>query len=243
MYAHSSSKRDLYLGFTLIELLVVISIISLLIAILLPALSATREAARVMQCSNLSRQLAIASVTYAADSDNYMLPTRQQSTTSGSFAYINYYFEWYLGAGDLPYPRNQVRSEVWTCPSNMPVPNSASPPLYPSQRVSRRFTDNVAGAQGSTATPSKRYDDALRASESVIMGEHRYIDPRDTLRNYEFTNWYPDRTFFHNYEGGDEPKGTQNITYGDGHVKGLNAEEKIFVLFSNEYKWAWTWDE
>jgi prepilin-type processing-associated H-X9-DG protein len=51
----------------LIELLVVISIIALLIAILLPALSKAREAGRKVQCLSQERQMGIAFSSYAAE--------------------------------------------------------------------------------------------------------------------------------------------------------------------------------
>jgi len=65
--ADLTSVRRRFVGFTLIELLVVISIVSLLIAVLLPSLAAARESARRSACSSNVRQMMLGAQIYADD--------------------------------------------------------------------------------------------------------------------------------------------------------------------------------
>ena len=61
--------------FTLIELLVVIAIIAILAAMLLPALSAARERARMARCTSNLKQIELAAAMYAESSKDYILPS------------------------------------------------------------------------------------------------------------------------------------------------------------------------
>jgi len=117
MLTDTDSKTSHRFGFTLIELLVVISIISLLIAILLPALSRAREQARRAACASNVRQFMVAVHIYAQDYEDAP-PAGAAYYGSGPSYYGRYVFSnvmrYELGTH---YQLANVKN--WLCPSGM----------------------------------------------------------------------------------------------------------------------------
>jgi prepilin-type N-terminal cleavage/methylation domain-containing protein/prepilin-type processing-associated H-X9-DG protein len=95
-------------AFTLIELLVVISIISLLIAILLPALGKARKSARKTQCLTNEKQVMLTLTSYSMDFKN-LIKTHNGAGGGGKWA------DTYFNAGYLP-----KKSGVVLCPDIFP---------------------------------------------------------------------------------------------------------------------------
>lgn len=69
----SLRARHAFPGFTLVELLVVIAIIGILVALLLPAIQAAREAARRTHCQNNLKNIALACLNYESSKGSYPL--------------------------------------------------------------------------------------------------------------------------------------------------------------------------
>lgn len=87
-------------GFTLVELLVVIAIIGILVALLLPAIQAAREAARRAQCSNNLKQIGIAIHNY--HDTNKRLPNSRRKC------------DWITWAAELwPFLEESNASTLW----------------------------------------------------------------------------------------------------------------------------------
>ena len=107
-------------GFTLVELLVVISIISLLMGILMPALSAARDAGRKTVCGLNLHQIAIAFTGWSLDNDDYIFTMSSSADGASSGDWFSDLLPYMGGGSDL------WKRRMWICPADKdPFPISA----------------------------------------------------------------------------------------------------------------------
>ncbi|MBX6312450.1 MAG: DUF1559 domain-containing protein [Isosphaeraceae bacterium] len=173
MQGHPRPRR----GFTLIELLVVIAIIGVLVALLLPAVQAAREAARRAQCLNNLKQIGIAMHNYADSWGG--LPPGGRYPDSGR---PEQYHGW--GTMILPYLEqanlfNSYNYDIsfFEVPNQTAVNTQLGIYLCPSAGANRRVTGLYQAPVLGPSEPGWQFDPTLTAMAGDYFAPRGYSDP------------------------------------------------------------------
>src|SRR5262245_41437625 len=122
-------------GFTLIELLVVISIISVLMSLILPAVQAAREAARRTECLNNAKQISLAIINFST-AQGGGLPYLDERGYNWPVCLLGYLDR--ASIADSPAYYNNLVINVLTCPNDL---NNRSMPFGLSYSLNGGFGD------------------------------------------------------------------------------------------------------
>jgi prepilin-type N-terminal cleavage/methylation domain-containing protein/prepilin-type processing-associated H-X9-DG protein len=217
-------------GFTLTEMLVTISVVSVVVAILLPVLSRSRaEGKRIMCLSNL-RQLCVAAQTYAWDNDDYY-----------PIAYLNdpnpYDSTVVSVCWDFVYTDNRASHEVQTkpgllwggqtigkvqqCPAFKGSANSNDP--YTGYNYNTSYIGH--GAMEVVKTPAKTTQ-VRKPQECALFGDGEYSNGANKFMRAPFMSdgdWFQFRTAgTQGYRHG----GSTNVAWCDGHA---NSQKELYT--------------
>ncbi|WP_425617076.1 DUF1559 domain-containing protein [Anatilimnocola sp. NA78] len=194
----SKTKR----AFTLVELLVVIAIIGVLVALLLPAVQAAREAARRMSCSNNLKQIGLALQNYHdtvlafpyGGTDGIKRSTPAMNDISWHVRVLPFIEQnavydkvnWgvaYNNAANTPIMHIQIKG--YFCPSQSIVRSGSSGEKDAAQSVAGFTTHyyGVNGPQGTNATTGQVYTNHPNTSSG-----HGDIAGDGVLNTYEASN-------------------------------------------------------
>ncbi len=197
-------------GFTLIELLVVISIISLLISILLPALKNARMAANQIKCSASLRQVGQTGASYINDYNGWVPPAYDAGT---------YWYEMLSDyVDDL---RNRLKCTVAVTGAGNNTANYGW-----NQEFGRKFTSGW--------NPGPRIKiDALVHSHSMVVnaGEATSYSSTSTWHNYYIAKNQFYINFPHN--------GRTNVLFLDTHVQTAPRIEASGLPEEGGSNWVW----
>ncbi len=137
-------SRSRTAGFTLVELLVVIAIIGILVALLLPAIQAAREAARRTQCTNNLKQLGVGLHNY--HDAHKVLPAAAYCTAANTISHCHTWIESLLPFIEQQNWYDQINFRAWNHQGGNPAvlndvvvgsllcPSDPDSGLYPNAR-------------------------------------------------------------------------------------------------------------
>ena len=225
-------------AFTLIEVLMVIAIISLLVAILLPALSAARSASKKVACQTNLRQLATAWHSYLDANDGHFL--------QGVNTHLNYGGQ--QGAGDVaftgPKPLNTHVNLPVVVPDGAGVfrcPSDVGTPIAPQGCISYYGTSYMTnlmliGQDQLPVSPSDPCKNVLRSINNRLQDLRRSrIGNEGTLALLGDFGWYAAQNRYDNsrIEWHVKPY-THNLAFMDGHVDFVRLRKGMYV--TDQYK-------
>ncbi|AQQ09857.1 General secretion pathway protein G [Sedimentisphaera cyanobacteriorum] len=227
---YSTEKQN---GFTLIELLVVISIISLLIAFLLPALRRAREAAKQISCASNMRQISLAFNMYGMSNEDKI-------PVASKIMGANNPWIWAL----LPYIQGDQNksqtferpAELWFCPSDHdPYPLHYAPhgQEYTSYALNGYYEEAQAGSGWSGGSPEIRigpaggykYTQLRNPSSVMLMMETSYYGQVYDMKNPHVRPYTLPSEGHHRNTSGFYHSGKMNLMFIDGHVESISGKK------------------
>lgn len=168
-------------AFTLVELMVVIAIIAVLLGLLLPALTSAKQKARGAKCTNNLKQVGMAFLLYAGDSNDQLPPFNSGGPFRSPTTPHNPTNWWYQILSDRKYlPSVSVPGGVWRCPAvkdediNAPfgVAMEGYGPLENTNRVTGLPSIiNYASDHDGTVWGSARLSEITRSSQIWLVGD------------------------------------------------------------------------